>query len=61
MHGIINNYKRVLIVEENLSGLLAKIIYGINPPANVFKVNKIGSMITPNEIIKEAERCLQIY
>lgn len=58
---IINNYKRVLIVEENLSGLLAKIIYGINPPANVFKVNKIGSMITPNEIIKEAERCLQIY
>ncbi len=58
---IINSYKKVLIVEENLSGLLTKIIYGINQPENVFKVNKIGSMITPSEIIKEVERCLQVY
>lgn len=58
---IINQYQKILIVEENLTGLLSKIIFGINPPSNVFKVNKIGTMITPNEIIKEAERCLQNY
>ncbi|MCX7875733.1 MAG: hypothetical protein N2321_06120 [Melioribacteraceae bacterium] len=57
---IIKSYKHIMIVEENLSGLLSKLIYGIETPENVTKVNKIGSMITPSEIIKEVEKCLQI-
>jgi len=56
---IINKYENVIFAEENLTGILVKMLYGNNPPKNVSKVNKIGSMISPTEIIKEAERCLQ--
>jgi 2-oxoglutarate ferredoxin oxidoreductase subunit alpha len=56
---IINEYQNVIFAEENLTGLLVKMIYGINPPDKIYKVTKIGAMITPQEIIKEAERCLQ--
>ncbi|MDP3582763.1 MAG: hypothetical protein Q8S39_12590 [Ignavibacteria bacterium] len=56
---IINEYENVIFAEENLTGLLVKMIYGNNPPKNVTKVNRIGSMISPSEIIKETERCLQ--
>lgn len=56
---IINKYENVIFAEENLTGILVKMIYGNNAPKNVSKVNKIGSMISPTEIIKEAERCLQ--
>ncbi|KAF0152089.1 MAG: korA2 [Ignavibacteria bacterium] len=56
---IINAYENVIYAEENLTGLLVKMIYGNNPPNNVSKVNRIGAMISPLEIIKETERCLQ--
>lgn len=56
---IINEYENVIFAEENLTGLLVKMIYGNNPPKNISKVNRIGAMISPLEIIKEAERCLQ--
>ncbi|OGU65943.1 MAG: hypothetical protein A2499_07540 [Stygiobacter sp. RIFOXYC12_FULL_38_8] len=56
---IINQYENVIFAEENLTGLLVKMVYGNNPPKNVTKVNRIGSMISPSEIIKETERCLQ--
>ncbi len=56
---IIYGYENVIFAEENLTGLLVKMIYGNNPPKNVTKVNRIGSMISPSEIIKETERCLQ--
>ncbi|KAF0140185.1 MAG: korA2 [Stygiobacter sp.] len=56
---IINGYENVIFAEENLTGLLVKMVYGNNPPKNVTKVNRIGSMISPSEIIKETERCLQ--
>ncbi len=56
---IINKYENVIFAEENLTGLLVKMIYGNNPPKNVSKVNRIGAMISPQEIIKETERCLQ--
>lgn len=56
---IINGYENVIFAEENLTGLLVKMVYGNNPPQNVTKVNRIGSMISPSEIIKETERCLQ--
>lgn len=56
---IINNYENLIFAEENLTGVLVKMIYGNNPPKNVSKVNRIGAMISPQEIIKETERCLQ--
>ena len=49
---IINRYPDVVFVEENLNGIYCDIIYGQNIPAGVKKVNKIGNMISPYEIIK---------
>jgi len=48
---ILDSYERVHFVEENLNGIYREIIYGKAPRKNVFSVNKIGSMITPEEII----------
>ncbi len=52
---IINSYKEIIIVEENYKGIYADIIYGQNTPDNVKKVNKIGNLISPEEIIKIAK------
>lgn len=50
---IISSYKKVVIAEENLTGLLKELLYGQCVPPGVKGVNKIGKMITPDEIIKE--------
>ena len=52
---IINDYDKVVFVEENISGIYSEIIYGVNLPANVSTVTKIGSLIDPTEIIKEVK------
>lgn len=50
---IINSYKKVTFVEENISGQYEKIIYGEVSKEFVKGVNKIGSLISPSEIEKE--------
>ena len=50
---IINSYKKVTFVEENISGQYEKIIYGVASKVNVKSVNKIGSLISPSELEKE--------
>ena len=50
---IINSYKNVTFVEENISGQYEQIIYGAASKENVKRVNKIGSLISPTEIEKE--------
>jgi 2-oxoglutarate/2-oxoacid ferredoxin oxidoreductase subunit alpha len=50
---IIDSYKNVTFVEENISGQYKNIIYGAASRKNVQSVNKIGSMISPSEIEKE--------
>ncbi len=52
-----NNYRNVIVVEENMSGNLVRYIYGVNTPANIHKINAFGRMITPSEIIKEIASC----
>jgi 2-oxoglutarate/2-oxoacid ferredoxin oxidoreductase subunit alpha len=54
---IINRYKHVVVVEENLSGLLVRFLYGYNVPEKIKKVNAIAKMVTPSEIVKEVELC----
>lgn len=44
--------KRVIIAEENLWGLYGSILEPRCTPRRVQKVNKVGSMITPAEILK---------
>ncbi|GAB6283391.1 MAG: 2-oxoacid:acceptor oxidoreductase subunit alpha [Ignavibacterium sp.] len=47
------NVRRVVIVEENLNGLYSKLIIHLFNNKEIIKINKVGSMITPNEILKE--------
>lgn len=44
--------KRVIIAEENMNGQYRKLIEPLLAGREVIGVNKIGSMITPNEIIE---------
>lgn len=53
---IINRYSEVIFVEENLNGIYCDMIFGLNIPENIKKVNKIGSMISPDEIIKSLKQ-----
>jgi 2-oxoglutarate ferredoxin oxidoreductase subunit alpha len=48
---IMSRYKRVFIAEENLTGLLCEIIYGVSGRPSVTSIGKIGTMITPREIV----------
>ena len=54
---ILDRYAHVLVVEENESGLLAEMLFGRCRDARVTRVNKIGSLIRPDEIVNEVERC----
>jgi 2-oxoglutarate ferredoxin oxidoreductase subunit alpha len=47
---IIGQYKMVLFVEENYSSQLATAMFGEVKPDNIFTLNKIGEMISPEEI-----------
>ena len=58
---LIQRFKCLVIVEENLNGLLREVLFGQRPVANVVQVNKIGSMITPREIVQEIEKCRQVF
>jgi len=53
--GIIRQFERVHFVEENITGLYREIIFGKMHADSVFSVEKIGSMITPEEIIKSLQ------
>lgn len=48
---IMSRYSRVFIAEENLTGLLCEIIYGVSGRPSVKSIGKIGTMITPREIV----------
>lgn len=46
---------RVLVVEENLTGLYASVLEPLLGAERLVRVNRIGRMITPTEIVKAAE------
>ena len=52
-HDIIRKYKNVIIAEENLTGQLRKILFGTLGREGVVGVNKVGKMISPDDIIEE--------
>jgi 2-oxoglutarate ferredoxin oxidoreductase subunit alpha len=53
---IMSGYKNIIIAEENYHGLYSNLLFGAKTPSNVFKVNTIGRMISPDEIIEEVEQ-----
>jgi hypothetical protein len=58
---ILDRYQNILIVEENLSGLLRELLFGQQKNDRIHRINKIGNMITPGEIIEGVEQCKQPY
>ncbi len=54
---ILQRYEKVIIAEENASGLLRELVYGQKTDHRIRRVNKIAYMITPSEIIQEVEAC----
>ncbi|MDH5681968.1 MAG: hypothetical protein OEZ36_10295 [Spirochaetota bacterium] len=54
---ILNSYQKVIIVEENLSGLYSELIYGSNSPDYVYGMRKMGAMISPEEIYRRYQSC----
>ncbi len=56
---IINAYQHRVVVEENLSGLLAELVWGAQVPETVHRINQIGALISPSQITAEVERWLQ--
>jgi len=53
---IMSAYKDIVIAEENYHGLYSNLLFGARTPSNVHKVNTIGRMISPDEIIEEVEQ-----
>ena len=56
---IIDRYQHKVVVEENLSGLLAELLWGNRLPEEVHRVNQIGSLITPSQITAEVKKWLR--
>lgn len=56
IYSILDNYKKILFVEENYTGQMAGILYGKRLPQNVKTLNKIGNLISPVEIVNEVEK-----
>jgi len=55
IYEILQRFNRLHIVEENLNGIYKEILFGKSPNQNIKGVNKIGTMITPSEIINSVK------
>ena len=53
---IANKYKKVVIAEENLTGQLRQLMFGMAGRKGVTGVNGIAKMISPTEIVEEVLR-----
>jgi 2-oxoglutarate/2-oxoacid ferredoxin oxidoreductase subunit alpha len=53
IYEIIDSYKKVFIIEENLTGQYRQILYGTRSPKHIKGINKIGKMISPKDIMEE--------
>lgn len=53
---IIMNYDKVIVAEENLTGLYREILFGQAAPNGVSGVNAIGRMVSPDDIIQEVNQ-----
>jgi 2-oxoglutarate ferredoxin oxidoreductase subunit alpha len=48
---ILAGYRRVIGVEENLSGLYARVLYGAAGRRGLVRVNSLGRLVAPAEIV----------
>jgi 2-oxoglutarate ferredoxin oxidoreductase subunit alpha len=48
---ILAGYRRVIVVEENLSGLYARVLYGAAGRRGLVRVNSLGRLVSPADIV----------
>ena len=53
---ILSSYRNIIIAEENHTGLYAELLFGANKAKHVHRINAIGRMISPAEIIEEVKK-----
>ncbi|HEY9115270.1 MAG TPA: hypothetical protein VIN10_11280 [Bacteroidales bacterium] len=53
IYEIIDSFKKVFVIEENLTGQYRQILFGTRSPKHIKGINKIGKMISPKEIMEE--------
>ncbi len=58
LKSIINNYKKIIVVEENLRGQYSILlsVSGLLNDKELIKINKIGNLISPSEILEILEK-----
>ena len=52
IYEILDQYDQIIIAEENITGQYKEILFGVRPINNLTQVNKMGNMITPEEIVE---------
>ena len=57
IYELLAKYRHVVVVEENIVGLLRELLYGNHQHDRIHGVNKIGHMITPQEIAEGVRQC----
>lgn len=55
IYDILDRFERLHIVEENLNGIYREILFGKAQRKHIKGVNKIGTMISPSEIINSVQ------
>ncbi|HDQ72872.1 MAG TPA: hypothetical protein ENN19_12365 [Chloroflexi bacterium] len=53
-YDLLDRYPRVVVAEENIQGQLAHLLFGHRLPKKVRRVNSMGRMVRPEEIVQEA-------
>ncbi len=56
VYKILDRYEKIIIAEENLTGQLKEVMFGKRPVEKITQVNKIGNMISPQEIIESIKK-----
>ena len=57
VYDMISKYRHIVIAEENRSGLLREILFGVKCPGHVHPVTGIGRMISPSRIMEVVDSC----
>jgi 2-oxoglutarate ferredoxin oxidoreductase subunit alpha len=58
---IINKYEQIVFPEENFRGQYCQVLLGSGASDKLKKVNEIGRLISPEEIIQEVENVLDVH
>lgn len=50
----LDHYRKIIVVEENITGALCRVLFGLSNDARIVSIGSIGRPISPSQIIREA-------